>query len=172
MPAEGSFKITPLDTSIHQREEFDCGVGSLNNYLAKQARLDVKRSAAGCWVLIGSDDPTKIIGYYTISTAAVLAEELDTVPQTTRKHFPNYPQIGALLLGRLAVALKRHGQGLGGILLIDALRRCRYLEIPAVLVLVDPKDESAIRFYQKFGFRHLNETRMFLPMREVDAWLK
>ena len=125
MPAEESFKITPLDTSIHQREEFDCGVGSLNNYLAKQARLDVKRSAAGCWVLIESDDPTKIIGYYTISTAAVLAEELDTVPQTTRKHFPNYPQIGALLLGRLAVALKRHGQGLGGILLIDAPAHAR-----------------------------------------------
>lgn len=171
MPAKDSFKIELLDSAKHQREAFDCGIEILNRYLAKQARLDVKRSVAGCWLLIDTDSLKEIIGYYTLSTAAVLSTELSSIPKTTRKHFPNYPQIGALLLGRLAVALNRQGEGFGGILLIDALRRCRHQEIPAVLVIVDPKDNSAVRFYRKFGFRTLNETRMFLPMREVDAWI-
>ena len=167
MPAANQFQIEALDPSKHRRETFDCGVETLNRYLREQARLDVKRRAAGCWVLVPTATPAEVLGYYTLSPESVLAAELPSLPRPENKKLPPYPRLGAWLLGRLAVSASRQGQGLGGLLLTDALRRCLRSEIPAVFVLVDPKDTAVITFYQKFGFRPLTATRLFLPMHEV-----
>ena len=167
MPSDAPFHIEPLDPEKHRREAFDCGAELLNRYLREQARLDVKRRAAGCWVLVADDDPAEILGYYTLSPESVLAAELPAKPQPEQKQLPPYARLGAWLIGRLAVSASHHGHGLGGLLLIDALRRCLRSEIPAVFVVVDPKDKAALAFYRKFGFRPLTATRMFMPMHEV-----
>jgi hypothetical protein len=48
--------IQPLDKAIHHRASFDCGIPVLNDCLAKAAALDMKRKAAGCWVITEEGD--------------------------------------------------------------------------------------------------------------------
>ena len=86
-------------------------------------------------------------------------------PEIVRK-LPRYPVVPAVLLGRLAVARHYQGQGLGGILLADALRRPSRAEFGVFAMVVDAKDEAAQRFYEHHGFTILaGETRrLCLPL--------
>ena len=171
MNAPASPHIEPLNPSRHDRKGFDCGVEPLNRYLSEQAALDMKRRTSGCWVMVDPSHPSIILGYYTLSAESVLAHELEAADPAFRKKLPRYPRFVATLIGRLAVSKTHQGSGLGGLLLTDALLRCVQLEVPAVVVLVDPKDEPACRFYTKHGFQPLTPTRMFLPTSTVAVAL-
>jgi ribosomal protein S18 acetylase RimI-like enzyme len=76
------------------------------------------------------------------------------------------------LIGRLARDLAFKGCGLGDLLLLDALRRAlrHARDIPAVVVVVDPKDLGAVAFYKRNGFQPLDERRMFVSMTELKQW--
>jgi ribosomal protein S18 acetylase RimI-like enzyme len=170
--APSNYKIEALDPKTHARAAFDCGVEPLNRYLQEQARLDVKRLAAGCWVLVDAAQPKTILGYYTLSPESALSSELlANLPPEAAKKFPRYPRLGAYLIGRLAVHKAHQGQNLGRLLLLDALHRCALNPVPCVVVLVDPNDTAAEAFYARYGFRRLNDERMFLPTAEIMAWL-
>jgi predicted GNAT family N-acyltransferase len=171
MPQPTATAIHILAPSIHDRAGFDCGVEALNRYLREQASQDMKRLAAGCWVLVDPDKPSEILGFYTLSTDSVLAHELETVSPTVRKKLPRYPKLGAILLGRLAVATPSRNRGLGKKLLFDAISRCAAAEVPAPLMLVDAKDEEAEAFYARYGFERLVSARYFLPMHALQAGL-
>jgi len=62
--------------------------------------------------------------------------------------------VPVVLLGRLAVDRAEQGKGLGGFLLIDALRRAEHLaeRIGVRAVEVDAIDATARRFYARRGF--------------------
>jgi len=130
--------------------------------------------ASACFVLVPEADPGRIAGYYTLSQTAVVGQQL---PVALAKRLPRYPELGATLIGRLARDIAWKGQQVGRLLLIDALRRCvRYsAEVGAVVVVTDPKDDKARKFYGDHGFLALDERRMFLPMselveREANGW--
>jgi hypothetical protein len=59
--------IEPLN-SMHSRPDFQCGVTSLDNYLKKQAKQDVKRRISRVFVAITPKSPATVVGYYTLST--------------------------------------------------------------------------------------------------------
>jgi predicted GNAT family N-acyltransferase len=122
--------------------------------------------ASACFVLVPEADPGRISGYYTLSQTAVVVQLL---PDSLMKKLPRYPQLGATLIGRLARDIEWKGRQVGRLLLIDALRRCvrHSAEIGAVVVVTDPKDEKARKFYSDHGFLALDERRMFLPMNEL-----
>ncbi len=63
------------------------------------------------------------------------------------------------LIGRLAVAKHRQGQGLGAILLADALQRAfdSTSTVGASMVIVDALDERAVDFYAAHGLVRLPE---------------
>ena len=148
----------------HDRTQFDCGVSALNDYLAKYAKQDVKRKASAVFVLVERTEPKRVIGFYTLcATSAALSELREDV---TRKLL-RYPEIPAILIGRLARDVDH--PGVGTLLLSDAITRCVRVasEIAASLIVVDSKGEAATRFYEKFGFISLPKLpdRMFLPMR-------
>jgi predicted GNAT family N-acyltransferase len=75
------------------------------------------------------------------------------------------------LIGRIAVDQSVQGQGLGAFLLVDALRRSLQIseQVGIRAVEVDALDDSAKRFYLKFGFRSLldDPRHLFLPMHEI-----
>jgi predicted GNAT family N-acyltransferase len=77
------------------------------------------------------------------------------------------------LIGRLARDLDWRDTGVGGMLLIDALRRCvrQSEEAGAIVAVTDPKDHKARAFYAAYGFQPLDEYRMFIPMLAVLAQL-
>ncbi|WP_228442061.1 GNAT family N-acetyltransferase [Chryseobacterium nematophagum] len=102
---------------IHKREDFDCGKELLTNYL-KQVGQDIKRKLSACFVL--SKNESIIQGYYTLSSSSI---PLSSFPEHTQKKLPkSYNSIPTTLLGRLAIDKKYQGQGIGKILLIDALK--------------------------------------------------
>jgi len=169
-PRGADLRIHPL-ANHHRRADFRCGVESLDRYLAIQARQDVRRLANGVFVLTRQRAPTTILGYYTLAATAL---EPGAVPHAARNHIPRYPLVSATLIGRLAVAASVQGQGLGGILLADALRRAHASAsvIGSTMVVVDALDESAVAFYEKYGFiRLVDALRLVLPMRTIAAVL-
>lgn len=152
----------------HNRENFDCGKELLNNYLKTQARQDIKRKLSACFVL--SEVGTNIIkGYYTLSNNSI---PLTSFPDKIQKKLPqSYGSIPATLLGRLAIDINYQGNGIGKILLIDALKRAyeTSLIIGSFALVVDPIDKEAEQFYQKYGFIKLPDSgKMFIATKTLS----
>ena len=144
----------------HDKSTFDCGKELLNSYIKNQVGQDVKRKLSACFVL--TDGTNEIFGYYTLSNNSIL---LSSFPDTIRKKFPkSYSSIPTTLLGRLAIDSKHQGKGIGKILLIDALKRSYQIseEIGSFAVVVDPIDEEAKSFYEKYGFITLPDSGKML----------
>jgi GNAT superfamily N-acetyltransferase len=155
-------------TRGYHRENFSCGNDSLDRYLQTQARQDMQRHLAQVFVLVGEDQRT-IQGYYTLSNSSLLLSEL---PEALRRRLPRYPKIPVTLLGRLAVHTRYQGQGIGRLLLVDALHRSvlQAAEIASMAVVVDAIDETAANFYKKYHFLPLPETphTLFLEMATIQ----
>ena len=161
--------ITVSLNTTHNRTDFDCGNTMLNNYLQLQARQDVKRSLAACFIL--PDEASNLKGYYTLSNAGIQRELL---PDDLKKKLPqSYSNLPATLLGRLAVNKNYSRQGIGELILIDALKRSYYTSlqnIASMAVIVDPVDDNAVKFYLKYGFILLPDSgKMFLPMKTISV---
>lgn len=164
--APESYRIEALDPVKHRREEFRCESEVLTEFLQKRARKEMEARASACFVLVDEAAPACILGYYTLSQCSVVLEQL---PEKMAKRLPKYPELGATLIGRLARDNRWKGRGLGGLLLIDALRRSVRLadEAGAVVVVTDPKDSKAQAFYAGFGFQTLVSGRMFISLKEL-----
>ena len=160
------YLTTPLNNS-HKKQDFYCGNELLDRYLHKQAKQDIKRKLSVCFIL--ADEEEKVKGYYTLSNAGIPRENL---PESWQKKMPpSYQNLPVTLLGRLAISENFQGQGIGAMLLIDALKRSYFVskEVGSMAVIVDPIDEAAIKFYQKYGFILLpGSAKMFLPMKTVS----
>ncbi|MBP1617681.1 MAG: N-acetyltransferase [Bacteroidetes bacterium] len=153
--------------SRHNRKDFDCGNELLNNYLKHQAGQDVKHKLSVCYVLI-ENSTDYIKGYYTLSNSSI---PLSCFSEQTREKLPkSYVSIPTTLLGRLAIDRKYGGQGIGKILLIDALKRSYGIshEIGSFGVVVDPIDDEARRFYQKYDFIEFPDSKkMFIATKTL-----
>lgn len=161
-------QISEILSTKHRRSEFSCGNELLDDYLHKQANQDIKRKLSACFVL--NDKETNLIkGYYTLSNNSIPQES--TPNQIQKKLSRSYKSIPTTLLGRLAVDSRFQGQGVGKLLLIDALKRSYEISktIGSFAVVVDPIDRGAENFYAKYGFIKLPDSgKMFLPMRTIN----
>jgi ribosomal protein S18 acetylase RimI-like enzyme len=164
-----SYLTIALDSS-HDKKSFYCGKQLLDDYLHKQAKQDVKRKLSACFVLV-QDKNKKVKGYYTLSSATI---QRDLLPEAIVKKLPpSYTDLPATLMGRLAVDNSFQGQGLGELLLLDALKRSYDTSVSSVAsmaVIVDPIDEAAVSFYNKYGFILLPDSgRMFIAMDTITT---
>jgi len=160
------YLIEPLDNS-YDRTEFCCDIEELDHYFKNQVGQDVRRNVAACFMLI--DEATGAVsGFYTLSMKSVLLVDL---PQATQKKLPRYPEVPVVLLGRMGVDLNYKGQGLGEVLLFDALKRAyiKSRDIAAFAVIVDAK-HGAEGFYLKYDFLPFpdEKNRLFLPMKTIE----
>jgi len=158
--------IEPLDAARHRREQFACEWPELTDFLQKRARKEMEARASACFVLVAASDPSRIVGYYTLSQTSVSSQKL---PAALTKKLPRYSELGATLIGRLARDIAWRGKDIGRLLLVDALRRSVRLsaEAGSVVVVTDPKDNKARAFYETYGFQTLDERRLFIPMKEL-----
>jgi predicted GNAT family N-acyltransferase len=164
-PSKPELYIQPLGAS-HDRAAFSCGVSPLDKYLQTQASQDMKKSLAAVFVL--TPDGKTIVGYYTLSAYSV---RLDKIPEEIAKKLTRMPDVPATLVGRLARSTGFRAQGIGEILLIDALKRslANSKLVASWTVIVDAKDANAEAFYKKYGFMDIPATpnRLFLPMETI-----
>ncbi len=140
-----SFRIEPLSAG-HDRSRFISGSDALDRYFKEQASQDIKRRIATCFVAVNLATQD-VVGYYTLTVASVA---LNALASEIVKKLPRYPVVPAVLLGQLAIARDHQGQGLGGILLADALKRTARAEVGVFAMVVDAKDETAQRFYEHY----------------------
>jgi ribosomal protein S18 acetylase RimI-like enzyme len=156
--------IEPLN-NIHHRPGFTYGIESLDNYLRKQAKQDVKRRISRAFIATTSDSPSAIIGFYTLSTLSI---ELQQLPKDLTHKLPRHP-VPAALIGRLAVSKQAQGNGIEKMLLMDAIKRTLGVsnEIAIYAIVVDAIDEQAKHFYQQYGFSPLSSesSRLYLPLK-------
>jgi predicted GNAT family N-acyltransferase len=165
-PSSQDLAVEPLHAR-HDRDGFACGVESLDRYLKTQASQDQRRKANAVFVLVEIAAPSRVLAYYTLCATALSQGD---VPEAARKHIPRYPLVSATLIGRLAVSQDRQGQGLGAMILADALRRSlRSADaVGSSMVVVDALDERAAAFYAAHGMVRLPDSmRLVLPMRLV-----
>ena len=107
-----------LDVDVHDRNGFDCGVPELNDYLKRLAEQHRRKGVSTPFVLVDTDAPSRILGYYCLSAAQVDAAELR---EGDRKKLPRYP-VPCFRLGRLAIRKDLLGQGIGKLLLAHQWR--------------------------------------------------
>lgn len=151
----------------HNRKDFDCGKELLNNYLISQASQDVRRKLSVCFVLV-EKATGKIKGYYTLSNNSILRSRFSE--DLVKKLPKSYDSIPTTLLGRLAIDINYQRQGLGKILLLDALKRCFEIskKIGSFAVVVDPIDDEAERFYEMYDFIKLPDSeKMFISIKTL-----
>ena len=102
--------------------------------------------------------------------------DLGVLPEEFAGKLPKYPLVPATLIGRLAVSASFRGQGVGELLLMDALHRCLggSRQVASAAVIVDAKDERVAAFYRKYGFLELPKVarRLFLPMATIEEFFK
>jgi ribosomal protein S18 acetylase RimI-like enzyme len=155
------FRLAPLGAE-HDRGSFHCGEDALDRYFQTQATQDIRRRIANCFVAVDVVNG-QVAAYYTIAAASILLVEL---PPEDAKRLPRYPTLPAVRIGRLAVDQRFQGRGLGGALLVDATRRSIQSPPAVYALLVDAKNDQAVAFYQRYGFRALasQPRTLFLPL--------
>jgi GNAT superfamily N-acetyltransferase len=141
-----SHRIEPL-AGDHHLESFSCGHPSLDTWLHQHARGAV-RQGTRTYVLIDGGTAT-VAGYFAIAPHLV---ERDATPRRIGRGAPQ--QIPAILLAKLALHERLHGQGLGAELLVHALRTIVVAARAAGgrIVVVNAIDDDAAGFYRAHDF--------------------
>ena len=137
------------------------GSGELDHWLRQTAQQHQKRGISKTFVAIADDASSRMLGFYALSACEVVSQDL---PGDLAKRLPR--NVSGIGLGRLAVDRSVQGQGLGELLLMNAIDRSRrVLEHVGVHALfVDAKHANAAAFYGKYGFRQLPEQPLQLVL--------
>lgn len=112
-----------------------------------------------------------VAGYYTLATGQV---DFGDLPADVAKKLPRR-MLPVAVLAWLGVAADRHGQGLGRLLLAQALRDCHEAgrTFAFIAVILDCIDDTAKAFYRHFDFTELpgHPYRLFLTAAQLDAMM-
>jgi ribosomal protein S18 acetylase RimI-like enzyme len=162
-------RFEPL-SGRHDRSNFQCGASALDAWFRTRAGQDQRRNVARVFVAL---DERGIVGFYSLSMFTLTVDDLP--PDLARK-LPKYNALPAALIGRLARHVRARGQGLGELLLADAIARVLVAaeSVAALAIVVDAKDDPAIAFYRTFGFVQFPATpnRLFLLADTAAAALR
>ncbi|MBW4510187.1 MAG: hypothetical protein KME64_27260 [Scytonematopsis contorta HA4267-MV1] len=77
----------PIDGSFI-KENFDCGIPELNDYLKKYARQNDKKGITKTFVVIPESGDKVVAGYYSIRMNKI---EFEVIPEKYKKGLPRYP---------------------------------------------------------------------------------
>lgn len=153
-----------LDAKFHDRKSFSCGISVLDQYIQQYASQQVKNNLAAVRILVDTDNPTKIIGYYSLSAAQISVNQLS--PALAQK-LPKYP-LPCFRMGRLAVDSIYRKKGFGDHLMGLAVNRCMDAKqnVAAYALIVDAKDDAAKGYYKHYGFTSCidDEMTLYLPL--------
>ena len=153
----------------HDRTPFRCGEEALDRYFQAQVTQDIRRRVANCFVVVETATQ-RVATYYTLSAASIPLTEL---PADEAKRLPRYPAVPAVCIGRLAVDQHFQRRGLGELMLMNVVHRTIQDAAAAFALLVDAKDDVAVRFYQHYGFRLIagKPRTLFLPLATAQKTL-
>jgi GNAT superfamily N-acetyltransferase len=118
------------------------------------------------------DETGALAGYYTLATGQV---DFGDLPSEVSKGSPRR-LLPLAVLEWLGVNAAHQGQGLGRLLLAQALRDCYAAgkTFAFVAVILDCLNDAAKRFYQQWDFKELpgHPYRLFLSAKRLAAMMK
>ena len=166
-------RIEPLDPDKHDRAAFSCGVDQVDNFFRKTANKLARADNLRVWVLTTPTDD--LVGFYALNAHAIDYAELPGRYARTR---PGHGSIPAAYISMIGVDARHQGQGYGGDLLIDALKRIQQASeamgvAVVILDVLDCGDAEAVAkrsaLYRAYGFSPLasNPLRLFLPVATI-----
>lgn len=160
-----SLFFSPLRPGLDRRG-FTCGDDALDRWFHRQAGQDVRRGYA--IVMIAQEEGRdEFAGFYSLSATSI---SLSDLPSDVARRLPRYAAVPAIQLGRLAVAESMQGRNIGFLLLMHAVRHCISLVLGWAFIVVDAKNERAVRFYERFAFSRFPDPPMSLWLsRELAA---
>ncbi len=154
----------------HPRRGFRCGDTDVDTWLASKALQHQSKQLSVTKVLIAPN--RAIAGYYTLATGQIDFRDL---PVEVSKHLPRR-MLPIAVLAWLGVAEGNQRQGLGTLLLAQALRDCWEAgnTFPFIAVVLDCLHASAKNFYQKWDFAELpgHPFRLFLSAKQLAAMMQ
>lgn len=135
----------------HATGGFECGTLSLNDWPQRRALKNHLQGASRTYVVCSPDvdADTQVIAYYALASGAIVAS------QSTGRLRRNMPDpIPVVMLGRLAVDVRLHGQGIGRALMRDAALRVLQAanSIGIRGMTVQALSDDAKTFYERLGF--------------------
>ena len=150
-------------TDNHDIAAFRCGNETLDAWLHHIAARAQRAGIARVTVWTPAGDPGRVVAYYAVAPAAVTSTD-----GLTRKATAGFTSIPAWLLGKLAVDVKFQGQGIGRDLLVDAIETIVSIATASAgrLIVVDPIDDVAAAWYQRFGFTPFGAATGSHPSRQ------
>ncbi len=173
-PGPPAISIEPLDPEKHDRAGFSCGADRLDNFLKRTARKHQAGDFTRVWVATVGGQP-EIIGYYALNAHSLEGGDL---PANLTRNAPRHGGIPAVYISMIAVDGRHQGQGLGRILLADALQRAVVAadQVGVKAVLLDVIEdggpdvtEKRRAFYAAMGFQSFSARplRMFISIETV-----
>jgi hypothetical protein len=162
------FDIVPL-TASHDVSHFQCGEPSLDEWLRKYAFANQVVNSSRTFVLTepGSE---RVWGYYSLTVASIQRSD---VTLAGRSGMPSAYDVPAVLLARLARDEKRKYDGIGQLLLADAvLRTLRMSQDAGIrLLAVHALNEKARQWYAEHDFQQspINERLLMLTVPDLLA---
>lgn len=147
------------------REGFDCGRPSLNQWFRRHAWRNQEGGASRTNVVCDTGSGM-IAGFVSLSTAQI---ERAFLPRPAQRNNPD--PLPAILLGQLAVDIRFQGRGYSASLMRFALQTAvRFsLDIGCIGVITHPLDDDVRAFYNRFGFQDLPfDPRRSMMVRIAD----
>ena len=154
----------------HRRREFSCGEPHVDEWLKTKALQHQSKHLSVTKVLL--DAAENISGFFTLATGQVSFADL---PDEIADRLPKR-ELPVAVLAWLGVSQQSQGQGLGRLLLAQALRDCHIAgqTFPFVAVILDCLNESAKAFYRRWDFHELpgHPFRLFLSAVQLESLMR
>lgn len=162
-------EIKPLDEKI-SRAAFHCGNTKIDNFCINNAKKQHKENRIRCYDALYGDE---LIGYYYLVASAKDPEELSVV---ANKKFGRVSSAPAVYLGMIGVSEQYARNGVGKLLMLDAMRVTLEVakHIGLYALVLDAVDQDTAGFYEKLGFEYFTkgELSMFIPINTIKEALK
>lgn len=107
-------------TARRDRRAFESASAQLDAWLRQTAQQHQRRGISKTFVAATEEAPSRILGFHALTVCEVVADEL---PEDLARKLPR--RVPGIRLGRLAVDRSVQGQGLGELLLMDAIKRAK-----------------------------------------------
>jgi GNAT superfamily N-acetyltransferase len=164
----GGFHLERLQRQ-HPRRNFTCGQHQVDDWLKSKALQNQDKHLSATKVLL--DAAGAIASYYTLATGQV---DFGDLPAESAKRLPKR-MLPAAMLAWHGVNTEHRTQGLGRLLLAQALRDCYDAgqTFAFIAVILDCVDDAAKAFYQKWDFTELpgHPYRLFLSWAYLEAMI-
>lgn len=165
--------IEPLQKTLHNRKDFDCGESAVNNFLYQSARKQMDLRINYTWVAVRRDTtyPADILAFFTLTHGIVLRSDLP--PESSRNRWPRFP-LPVVKLAWLGVHNTVQGGSLrlGELMLVEAINRAQAMSTEAgigIALVTEPLSVKSERFFLKYGFMKMQrpfrqQSTLFLPL--------